>query len=200
MIRFVGGAVAVILALGAGASRAAAAISPLGLSAAAPVQVPPSDFSVIGARTSLLWGNHRDVYGVDLGALGNITQGSFGGIAVSGLFNWNQGTATVVGLQFAGVTNVNINQSRILGLQASLVNVNAAESSLVGAGLGLTNHSPHQSVYGVQLSLYNRAREVYGFQVGLFNVTESLHGIQIGLLNFNTHGLFAVAPLINVGF
>src|SRR5262245_3309016 len=98
-------------------TRADAAVSPLGFSVLAPVQFPPSDFSVVGARVSALWGKHRGVYGIDLGLVGNVTEQSFGGIGISGLFNWNQGTATVIGLQAAGITNVNVNKATIVGLQ-----------------------------------------------------------------------------------
>jgi hypothetical protein len=178
-----------------------AAVSPIGLSVIPPAQIPTSDFSITGVRASLFWGNHREVYGFDLGVLGNITQGSFGGIAVAGGMNWNQGSATVVGLQAAGLANVNQNKTRVIGLQvAGILNSNSAESTLVGAGLALVNLMPHTTVIGVQAGLYNSSRAVYGFQFGLFNFTESLHGVQLGLLNFNKTGLFSVAPFLNIGF
>ena len=62
------------------------------------------------------------------------------------------------------------------------------------------NITPHTKIYGVQAGLYNRSLEVYGFQIGLINSVESLHGLQIGLVNFNSKGIFAVAPILNVGF
>jgi hypothetical protein len=182
-------------------SEAMAAISPVGLSVIPPAQIPTSDFTVTGARASVLWGNHREVYGLDLGLIGNMSEGSFGGIAAAGVFNWNKGSATVIGLQAAGLANINQNKARIIGLQvAAGINSNSAESTLVGAGLSLVNRMPHTTVVGLQAGLYNTAREVYGFQFGLFNVTESLHGVQVGLLNFNKTGLFSVAPFINIGF
>lgn len=184
-----------------GISGVQAALSPIGFSVIPPAQIPTSDFSVVGARASVLWGRHREVYGIDLGLIGNMTENSFGGAAVSGVFNWNQGTATVLGLQAAGLANVNVNKARIVGLQAAAVlNSNRAESTLVGAGLALVNQMSHTTVIGVQAGLYNSARAVYGFQLGLFNVTESLHGVQVGLLNFNKTGLFSVAPIVNIGF
>jgi hypothetical protein len=165
------------------------------------VQFPPKDFSIVGARLSVFWGEHRDVYGLDLGAIGNVTSGSFAGIGVSGIFNWNQGSATVIGLQAAGIANVNTNKARIYGLQvAAGLNSNKAESSIVGLQVALANYSPFTTVGGFQVGLYNRANEVYGLQIGLINVAESLHGLQIGLVNFNHKGLFAVAPILNVGF
>jgi hypothetical protein len=184
------------------APRAHAALSPLGVSIIPPLEFPPEDFAVTGVRVSVLWGKTRDVYGFDFGLVGNVTQQNFVGIGVSGLFNLNEGAATVIGLQLAGGANINVNKAQIYGLQvAGGVNSNQAESTVVGVQLAaLSNYSPYTKVYGAQISLYNRAREVNGFQIGLFNVADSLHGIQIGLLNFNHTGLFAVAPILNIGF
>src|SRR6476620_11643640 len=84
-----------------------AALSPVAVSILPPLQFPPEDFSVVGVRASLLWGRHRDVYGVDLGLIGNQTKQDFVGVGVSGGFNWTQGTTTILGLQLAGLANVN---------------------------------------------------------------------------------------------
>lgn len=178
-----------------------AGVSPLGFAILAPAQFPPRGFSVAGARVSAIWGDHRDVWGFDFAAIGNMTETSFGGLAVSGVFNWNKGVATVVGLQAAGVANVNVNKARIIGLQVALgLNSNRAESTLAGLQVALGNASEFTTVYGAQIGAYNSARAVYGFQIGLVNSTGSLHGIQLGLLNFNHTGLFSVAPLMNIGF
>lgn len=178
-----------------------AGVSPLGLAIVPPVQIPTRDYGVAGIRASVLWGEHRDVYGIDLGGVGNISQNHFWGLAVAGGFNWNKGEATIAGLQAAGVFNLNVNKAKIVGLQvAPVINANLSESTHVGLAVSLLNHSPHMTLVGLQTGLYNRARNVYGIQVGLFNFTENLHGIQLGLLNFNSQGLFAVAPLLNVGF
>ncbi|MCM2278355.1 MAG: hypothetical protein NDJ89_09795 [Oligoflexia bacterium] len=183
------------------ASPAHAALSPLGLSIVPPAQLPPETFTITGARVSALWGEHRQVYGFDLGVIGNKTQTSFGGLAVAGGFNWNQGSAVILGLQAAGVGNINVNKARIVGLQAAaFFNSNQAESTLVGLQVSLGNFSPYTNIYGLQVGVYNRAQHVYGFQLGLINVAQSLHGIQIGLLNFNQTGLFSVSPFINIGF
>ncbi len=198
----VGAAVLLSVFFGVVLSKPAhALVSPIGLSVAGPVQLPPSDFTVAGARASLFWGSHRSVYGFDLSVIGNHTQNNFGGVALAGGYNWNQGSATVIGLQAAGLANVNVNKATIVGLQlAGLINYNGSESTLVGIGAALINRTPHTKLIGVQMGLYNQAREVYGFQFGVFNSAESLHGVQLGLLNFNKSGLFAVAPFLNVGF
>ncbi len=189
---------ALVLLLAAPAAQAA--VTPLSVAIIPPVQFPPSDFSVAGVRASVLWGEHRNVYGFDLGVIGNITEQDFAGIAASGIFNITRGSTTVVGLQLAGIANWNVQKVTVIGLQvAAGLNYNLGESSLVGVELALGNFSPHMSLYGFQLGVYNRARSVHGFQIGLINVTEELHGIQIGLINFHQKGLFSVAPILNIG-
>jgi hypothetical protein len=190
----------IVIAAGLQAAPSRAAFTPIGFGIVPPAQLPPQGFSIVGARLSAGYGINKDVYGIDLGMIGNITENSFIGVGVSGLFNWNKGQTTVVGLQAALGTNINVNKARIIGLQASAWNANLAESTMVGLGLGLGNQSPHMRMIGLQAGLYNSAREVYGFQIGLVNRTENLHGVQIGLLNFNTHGLFAMTPIVNIGF
>lgn len=181
-------------------SFASAAYSPLAFSLVPPLQFPASDFTVTGARLSVGWGIHRDIYGLDIGGLGNITTGEFVGIGISGGFNITHGTTTILGLQLAGVTNINHEKTHLYGLQFSLVNYHGAESTIGGVQFGLVNQAEFTNIYGVQLGIYNRAQEVYGFQFGLINVATNLHGVQIGLLNFNQKGLFTVSPFLNVGF
>jgi hypothetical protein len=192
-------ALVVVLAVFFGVS-AQAALSPLGVAVIPPVQFPPSDFTVTGARVSLLWGLHKNVYGLDVGAIGNMTDGQFVGIGVSGLFNYNRGLTTAIGLQAAGLANINVNKARIYGLQIATVNSNKSESVVVGVQAALVNLAKFTDVRGVQVGVYNHAHDVVGLQLGLVNIADSLHGIQIGLINFHTRGLFAVAPILNIGF
>lgn len=183
--------------------RSIAAVSPVAVSIIPPVQFPPDDFTLTGIRASILWGQHRDLYGIDLGVLGNITEQSFVGIGIAGGANITKGSTTILGLQLAGIANVNTNKTNVVGLQVALgTNYNSASSSITGLQFALlANISPFTDIYGVQLGLYNKAKDVYGFQIGLINVTENLHGIQIGLVNFNNKGgPFLVSPLLNVGF
>jgi hypothetical protein len=182
--------------------RAQAAVTPLSVGLIPPVQFPSSEYSITGLRFSLLYGEHRDIYGLDFGVLGNITNQSFVGTAVSGLFNITRNTTTIVGLQLAGAANINSNKTNVYGAQITLgVNSNSAADMIAGVQIaGLANLSEHTDVYGAQIGLYNRAQSVYGFQIGLVNIAQSLHGIQIGLANFNTTGLFYVAPILNIGF
>lgn len=179
-----------------------AALSPLSVGLVPPIQFPPADFSVTGLRLSLLWGHHRDMYGIDLGVIGNVTDQDFTGIGLSGVFNLTRGTTKAIGAQLAGLANINTNKTRVYGLQGAIgLNENDAESSVVGLQIAaLANLSDHTTVYGAQIALYNKAYAVYGFQIGLVNVVENLHGLQIGLVNFNHTGVFSVSPILNVGF
>jgi hypothetical protein len=181
-------------------SVAQAGVSPLGLAIIPPVELPPQDFTVVGARVSVIYGENYNVYGVDLGSIGNITDQNFVGLGVSGIFNLNKGQTTILGLQAAGLANVNVNKATIVGLQVAAVNSNQAESSLVGLDLGLVNYAPFTHIMGAQVGVYNRAHVVSGFQIGLINVADNLQGIQIGLANINHQGLFEFSPFLNIGF
>ena len=181
-------------------SSTQAAVSPLGVSIFPPVQFPPADFTITGARLNVLWGAHQKVYGLDFGGLGNLTTQDIGGVQVAGLINYNKGTSHIAVLQFAGVANINVNKATVIGVQASLFNSNQAESVVGGLQIAGVNLEPFTTVMGVSAGIYNYAKTVYGLQVGLINRADDLHGVQIGLVNFHTHGLFAVAPILNVGF
>jgi hypothetical protein len=175
--------------------------SPISFGIAPPVQFPQSEFSVTGLRVSGLWGRHRDMYGIDLGLGGNITDQRFVGIAVAGLFNVTHGQTTGIGLQAAGITNINTTKANIYGLQlAGILNNNIGESSVNGIMIALINKADHTVIRGAQIGLYNKAQSVYGLQIGVVNVCDNLHGLQIGLANFHTKGLFVVSPILNVGF
>jgi hypothetical protein len=182
------------------ALSANAGVTPIGIAIMPPVELPPQDFTVVGARVSVIYGENYNVYGLDLGAIGNVTDQNFVGIGVSGVFNYNKGQTTILGLQAAGIANVNVNKATIVGLQVAAFNSNQAESSIVGLDLGLVNYAPFTHIVGVQAGLYNRAHVVTGFQIGLVNVADNLQGIQIGLANINHQGLFAFSPFLNIGF
>jgi len=176
-----------------------AAVSPISISVFPPVQFPTSEFTTTGLRASLLWGDHRDLYGFDIGVLGNVTEHGFGGLGFSGVFNITRGQTA--GLQVAGLFNLNTGKADLYGLQfAGLLNRNTAASSLLGIQLAVANLSDFTNITGFQIGVFNRALNVNGFQIGLINMTKNLHGIQIGLLNFYSQGLFIVSPVINIGF
>ena len=181
-------------------SSAHALVSPIGVALIPQAELPPADFTITGLRLNLLWGDHHNVYGIDLGTLVNSTSLNSGGIQIAGGLNINHGTTSVVGAQVAGIANLNTNKLTVFGAQAALYNSNLAEGEIVGIQVGVINRNPHTKIAGLEVGLYNEALEVYGFQIGLFNKVDDLHGLQIGLINFNTRGLFAFAPILNIGF
>lgn len=182
-------------------AQARNSVSPVAIGILPPIQFPTDDYSITGLRLSALWGWHRDLYGVDIGGLGNVTEQSFVGIAIAGGVNLTQGSTTITGLQLAGVTNINTNKADVYGFQiAGILNWNKAASSVNGVALSLLNIGPHTDIRGVQVGLVNRAQTVYGLQIGLVNMAKSVHGLQIGLINFHENGLFYVAPVLNFGF
>ena len=184
-----------------GLRNAQAAITPLSLSVFPPLQFPPDDFTITGLRVSLLWGKHRDIYGLDLGVIGNITTQRFVGIGLAGGANWTKGETTILGLQLAGLANINQEKTNVYGLQAALgANVNTAASRVLGFQLAITNIGTFTDIIGFQIGVYNVAKEVYGMQIGVVNVAESLHGLQIGLMNVHHKGLIGVSPILNIGF
>jgi hypothetical protein len=178
-----------------------ALMSPIAISIVPPIEFPGHDFTVTGLRASVLWGNQRNVYGLDLGLVGNMTDGDNVGISASGVFNYNKGATTGVLLQAAGFGNFNVGKANIFGVQlAGVMNKNMAESTVGGLQIALLNLGPFTNIRGVQVGLYNRAHDVAGIQIGIVNETDFLHGIQIGLVNFYHQGTFSVAPILNVGF
>lgn len=182
-------------------TQAFAALSPVGVSILPPIQFPPEDFSVTGVSASVLWGYHRNVYGIEVGGLGNITELESRGIQIAGLVNVNKGQTTGAGLQAAGIGNYDVNKANIYGVQfAGIFNFDEAESSVNGLQLALFNLADHTTIRGFQVGVYNEALVVYGLQIGVVNVTDSLHGVQIGLINFNHKGLFSVSPILNASF
>jgi len=182
-------------------NEAQAFVSPVGGALVAPIQFPPTDFNITGVRLSVIYGRYRQVYGVDLGLVGNITDQRFGGVAVSGIFNYTNGESYFFPFQLAGAINMNVGKAYVYGLQLAAVNYNKVESKVMGLQLApLGNYSAFTKVIGIQAGLINSANEVYGLQIGLVNFAKSLHGIQIGVVNFNSTGLFTARPLLNVGF
>lgn len=174
--------------------------SPVSVAIVPPLQFPPDSFSITGVRIGVLWGRHRDLYGVDLGLVGNITEQEFVGVGLAGGFNLTKGNTTAF-FQVAGLGNFNTNKADVYFAQiAALVNMNSAAASVTGIQLAAANIAPHTVIRGLQVGVYNRAQTVYGLQIGLVNVADSLYGLQIGLANFHHKGTFVVSPILNFGF
>jgi hypothetical protein len=127
--------------------------SPIGIGLFPPLQIPSSDYGINGIRLGVV-GMNRSMAGLDIGLLGNTTDQSFTGAAVSLLFNYNKIAADIVGFQVAG-----------------LANINGTGSSLYGVQLGLYNKVTN--VYGLQLGLINVTSNLHGIQIGLINFNDA---------------------------
>lgn len=147
---------AILLSVNVVCSFPAAALessSPIGLGLFPPIQFPNTEFGINGLRIGLV-GVNREMRGLDIGILGNVTKQTFKGLAIAGLFNYNHVTSTIVGLQIAGLANINGTASKLYGVQVGLYN-------RVG------------KVYGLQIGLINATHELHGIQIGLINFNES---------------------------
>lgn len=183
-------------------SYADAFTTPVGVAVFPPLQLPPRTSSVIGARLNLLLGVNESVVGFDLAAGGNMTDRSFGGIQLAGIFNRNKGPTNIYFAQIAGFSNYNLNTSDIYGLQlAGAFNSNHGKSTIIGLALApFGNYAPQGTIGGVEVGLINRAKRVFGVQIGVVNVAEEVHGLQLGLVNVNKNGPLPVLPVMNFGF
>jgi hypothetical protein len=144
------------------AARAADSdITPIEIGLFPPLQLPGTSYGTAGLRLAGV-GVNRTASGLDIGILGNVTDVSFSGLAIAGLFNFNRGSSVVYGLQFAGLANLNQGSNEIYGLQIAAYN---------SAG----------TVHGLQIGLINVANELHGVQIGLFNINHKgpFHGVPI---------------------
>lgn len=123
----------------AGSSVAAFAVAPS-------LEWPAADYAITGFRFDLFAGEHVDVYGLDLGVVGNFVKREIGGLQLAGLFN-------VVGesdCAFQIAAACNYCKGDYGGVQVGLVNVT-------------------EKGRGVQIGLVNRANILYGVQIGIAN-------------------------------
>jgi hypothetical protein len=151
--KYFGGILLVLALMGSISASAIESNSPIGIGLFPPLQVPNSEFGITGLRVSGV-GINRASIGLDVGLLGNITNQTFKGSAVSLLFNYNKLNADIIGFQIAG-----------------LANVNGTGSSLYGIQLGLFNKVTY--AYGLQIGLINVAQNLHGIQIGLINFNDS---------------------------
>lgn len=126
------------------------------------VELPSLDYEITGLRLNLLVGDHTDVYGLDVGVLGNFVKREIGGLQVAGLFN-------VVGesggaLQFACICN-------------------NCKGIFSGAQIGAVNVA--EKCTGLQLGLVNRAYRMSGVQVGLLNFIDTSAVSIFPIVNFS---------------
>lgn len=126
-----------------GSSVAAFAVAPR-------LEWPAEDHEIAGFRLSVFAGEHVDVYGLDVGVVGNFVKREIGGLQLAGLFN-------------------------VVGESDCAVQVAAAcnycRGDFGGVQLGLVNVT--EKGRGVQVGLVNRASILYGVQIGIGNFIDS---------------------------
>lgn len=157
------------------------------------VQTPAANEDVALMRVSLVCGRHRNVYGLDFGVIGNITDAEMVGCGIAFVFNWSGNSRSA--FQFAGV--LNRSDRDFTGMQTALV-VNNVEQDFVGLQGALANLTDGLS--GMQFGGFNKIRTGTGFQLGAVNVAEQFTGVQIGVLNLNLDSPVPLAPIFNCYF
>ena len=162
------------------------------------VAVPPFVSSAYGLRLSIFSGYHENMYGLDLGLIGNITTKTHAGTSISTIYNYSR-EQIVGGLQFAGVTNVVYKSLHGFGLQLSGANVVLGKGDFIGWQLGFIGNTAHKvNIAGFQLgTLFNTAKNFWGFQFGMIGFAKNLGGVQFALvpLTAKTMGGIQIAGL-----
>ena len=171
----------------------AAGILPFALGIFPTVEIPSHDWDVAFFRLNLFVGRHRDVYGLDVGAIGNETTGECVGVQTAGLYNrigWSEGA-----FQFAGVLNRSAGD--FAGLQVAFA-ANITDGTMTGFQCGLVNRAARLD--GLQIGFFNIAETGSGVQIGVWNSAQSLEGLQIGLGNYNADSSIPFFPIVNFAF
>lgn len=170
-------------------------VLPFGVGVVNPMQVPDEMEDVALIRLSLLWNKNQNVHYIDLGLVGTVTLGNFGGVQAAGV--WNQVMGDGAGLQVAGL--MNYGGGDFTGVQAAGL-VNYMNGGGCFRGLEIASANCIGEGAGVQLGLINSAEDFCGLQAGLFNVAEHLKGVQIGLINYIGDSPLMFFPLVNASF
>ena len=123
-----------------------AGFSPVALGIMPACGLPDANHVVGGLRLNLLVGEHVDVYGLDLGLVGNLVRREGCGVQVAPFFNRVGESDGLVQFSF-----FNQSEGPFRGVQAG--GVNSVES---GAG--------------AQIGLFNRAGRFCGLQLGVLNI------------------------------
>ena len=144
------------------------------LSACSPGELPGPSSAIHGGRLSLIYGECRELYGLDISVSGYVRERMYGA-------------------QFGLVLNY-----LEIGAGAQWGFANFVEHEFYGYQTGAWNHSG--AGYGHQLGVVNTAGYFSGFQLGLLNVADDLDGVQIGLVNVVRNQALSVLPFINIGW
>jgi hypothetical protein len=165
------------------------------------IQLVPASEDISGIRLQV-YGQNRNVKGIDLG-FAHYTTGDFTGLG--GLWTlYNRVDGTTTGVQWG---LINYTQGNVTGWQGGWINLNSDDITGLQTGLVNCNDIASSDFTGLQLGLINTAKHVTGVQFGFINYAETLQGVQIGLWNqVNVRAwnqfdpLPKVFPFINIGF
>jgi len=162
----------------------------------------PDSQDVTGARLSLLYGEARNVKGLNVSVLGisevenftglefdwffgaNRVKNEFKGVAL-GWVNWHEGQDTGVNIGFVNFVN-NVNGVNLGGFNYS--------QGVTKINVGLVNVGLYESLVDIGFVNYSESTT---FQIGLVNATKNLDGLQVGIINYAENGIFPVLPLVN---
>jgi hypothetical protein len=181
-------------------SLAEPAVFQASLWAPSPQLVPDTD-DVSGVRLQI-YGENRNVTGVDIG-FAHSTTGDF--VGFGGLFSlYNHVGGTTRGMQWG---LVNYTEGTMTGWQSGWINIGTSKVKGLQSGLINYNDTLAADFSGLQLGFVNTAKHVHGVQFGFVNYAETLKGVQIGLWNqVNSRDwdqfdpLPKAFPFINIGF
>lgn len=172
-----------------------AGVFPIAIGIVPPVQFPAEDWDVTGLRLNIFVGLHNSVGFVDIGVLGNLSQGDVMGLEIAGV--WNQVNQNVSAIQIAGIGNRVLGQ--VKGLQlAGLVNYGNISADVQGLQLACANVAG--GLEGIQIGLFNRAEDTAGLQIGVINMTRNMNGLQLGLINIISDSNLPFMVVMNMAF
>ena len=157
------------------------------------VEIPAENWDVFFLRINIFVGRHNNVYGLDLGCVGNEVKNNFIGVQSAGIYNkigYSDGA-----LQVAGVLNRSLGD--FYGVQVASF-VNSTEGKMTGLQVAIVNRAT--TLDGVQIGLLNLAQAGSGVQIGIWNSAKNFEGLQIGLGNYNEGSSLEFFPIMNLGF
>lgn len=165
---------------------------PIGIYLLPNIGFPGEHWDVGPVRVNIIAGRNRDIYGLDLGLVGNMVTEEFTGLQSAGVFNRIGHSDGAV--QLAGIFNKCY--SGFTGLQVAIANV--VDGEMDGLQIGLCNRS--SVLDGMQLGVVNIVDSGDGVQIGVINSARELDGLQIGVINVIRDSSMPFLPLLNFAF
>lgn len=158
-----------------------------------PLSIPWCE-NVSGFRLDLLSGINKDVSGLDIGTLVNITEEKAKGLQICGFYN-HIGEGEGI-FQLAGL--LNRCDGNYTGLQLAGI-YNEVDGMLSGGALAAMNQA--KFVQGLQMGIFNNARTLSGMQLGIVNFADDAdRGVQVGIVNVMPNAKIPVSVIVNIGF